>query len=69
LELASDGYSIREAEFILKIPHATIGSDLILLRKQARANIRKYIDERAELLPSTVRNTLNAIKTSRSVGL
>jgi hypothetical protein len=45
LELAADGYSIREIESTLKIPRATIGRDIILLRQQAKENIRKYIDE------------------------
>jgi hypothetical protein len=46
LELAADGYSIREIESILKIPHATIHRDLVLLKEQAKEHIRKYIDER-----------------------
>ena len=45
LELSANGYSIREIESTLKIPRATIGRDLILLRQQAKDNIRKYIDE------------------------
>lgn len=46
LQLAADGYSIREIASILKISHATIGRDIILLRQQAKQHIRKYIDER-----------------------
>ena len=45
LELASDGYSIREIESILKIPRATVGKDVIVLRQQAKDDIRKYIEE------------------------
>jgi DNA-binding NarL/FixJ family response regulator len=33
LELASDGYSIREIESILKIPRATVSKDIIVLRQ------------------------------------
>jgi hypothetical protein len=46
LQLAADGYSIREIASILKISHAAIGRDIILLRQQAKQHIRQYIDER-----------------------
>ena len=72
LELAADGYSIREIESILKIPRSTIGRDLILLRKQAKENISKYIDERLPFeyqktlagLDSIIRNMSNIIAQS-----
>lgn len=59
LELAADGYSIREIESILKIPHATIHRDLTLLKQQAKEHIRKYIDER---VPFEYQKTLAGIE-------
>ena len=45
-ELASQGYNQSEISRILQISQPTINRDLAYLRNQAKANIRKYIDER-----------------------
>jgi hypothetical protein len=45
LELSSNGYTVREIESGLHIPHATIGRDLITLRRQAKDDIHKYITD------------------------
>lgn len=59
LELSADGFSIREIESTLKIPHATIHRDLVLLREQSKEHIRKYIDER---VPFEYRKTLAGLE-------
>jgi predicted transcriptional regulator len=46
LELASQGYNQSEISKILQISQPTINRDLAYLRQQAKANIKKYIDER-----------------------
>lgn len=43
LELAADGYSNREISSTLKIPHATVDRDIIILRQQAKEQINQYI--------------------------
>jgi DeoR/GlpR family transcriptional regulator of sugar metabolism len=45
-ELSSQGYNQSEISRILQISQPTINRDLAYLRNQAKANIRKYIDER-----------------------
>src|SRR5919199_2012588 len=45
-ELCSKGYSQREISQILQVGLATINRDISYLRNQAKANIKKYIDER-----------------------
>jgi predicted transcriptional regulator len=45
-ELSSKGHSQREIAQILQISNGTVNRDLSILRQQARANIKKYIDER-----------------------
>jgi predicted transcriptional regulator len=45
-ELASQGYNQSEISRILQISQPTINRDLSYLRQQAKANIKKYIDER-----------------------
>src|ERR687887_1639401 len=45
-ELCSKGYSQREVSQILQVGLATINRDILYLRNQAKANIKKYIDER-----------------------
>jgi predicted transcriptional regulator len=45
-ELASQGYNQSEISKILQISQPTINRDMSYLRQQAKANIKKYIDER-----------------------
>jgi DNA-binding transcriptional regulator LsrR (DeoR family) len=45
-ELASQGYSQTEISKTLQISQPTINRDISYLRQQARANIKRYIDER-----------------------
>jgi hypothetical protein len=46
-QLQAKGYhTVREIANILQIPRATVGKDILYLRQEAKANIRKYIDER-----------------------
>ena len=45
IELASDGYSNREISSTLKIPHSTVDRDIIVLRAEAKEQIRKYITD------------------------
>jgi hypothetical protein len=47
-ELCSKGYSQREISQALQVGLATVNRDIAYLRSQAKANIKKYIDE---LLP------------------
>src|SRR5919199_4103086 len=45
-ELCSKGYSQREMSQVLQVGLATVNRDISYLRNQAKANIKKYIDER-----------------------
>jgi predicted transcriptional regulator len=45
-ELSSQGYSQREIAQILQVSNGTVNRDLSVLRLQAKANIKRYIDER-----------------------
>jgi transposase len=45
-ELSSQGYSQREIAQVLQISNGTVNRDLSVLRRQAKDNIKKYIDER-----------------------
>src|SRR5437867_13450291 len=45
-ELCSKGYSQREISQILQVGLATVNRDISYLRSQAKANIKKYINER-----------------------
>ena len=45
-ELCSKGYSQREISQVLQVGLATVNRDISYLRNQAKANIKKYIDER-----------------------
>ncbi|MFL6501902.1 MAG: hypothetical protein ACJ70W_00010 [Nitrososphaera sp.] len=45
-ELCSKGYSQREISQILQVGLATVNRDIFYLRSQAKANIKRYIDER-----------------------
>lgn len=49
LELASDGYGVREIARLLEISHPTVSRDMTWLRHQAKEQIRKYIDEQVPL--------------------
>ena len=44
--LCSKGYSQREISQVLQVGLATVNRDIAYLRNQAKANIKKYIDER-----------------------
>src|ERR671939_598719 len=45
-ELCSKGHSQREISHTLQVGLATVNRDISYLRNQAKANIKKYIDER-----------------------
>ncbi len=45
-ELCSKGYSQREISQTLQVGLATVNRDISYLRSQAKANIKRYIDER-----------------------
>ena len=46
LELSSEGRSQSEIARIMQISTATINTDIQFLRREAKENIRRYIDER-----------------------
>jgi hypothetical protein len=46
LELCSKGYSQREISQALRVGLTTVNRDISYLRQQAKANIKRYIDER-----------------------
>src|ERR671933_634375 len=45
-ELSSQRHSQREIAQILQVSNGTVNRDLSILRQQAKANIKRYIDER-----------------------
>ena len=45
-ELCSKGYSQREISQVLQVGLATVNRDISYPRNQAKANIKKYVDER-----------------------
>ena len=45
-ELCSKGYSQREISQVLQVGLATVNRDISHLKNQAKANIKRYIDER-----------------------
>src|SRR5919205_797115 len=45
-ELSSQGYNQSEISRILQVSQSTINRDITYLRKQAKDNIKRYIDER-----------------------
>ena len=59
LELASDGYGIREIARILEISHPTVSRDIQRLRHQAKEQIRKYIDDQ---VPFEYHKTLTGLQ-------
>jgi hypothetical protein len=44
-ELSSQGHSQREIAQMLQVSNGPVNRDLLLLRQQAKTNIKKYIDE------------------------
>ena len=59
LELASDGYGVREIARILEISHPTVSRDIQRLRHQAKEQIRKYIDDQ---VPFEYNKTLTGLQ-------
>lgn len=49
LNLASKGLNDREIASSLQISYSTISRDIIILKREAKANISKYIDEQLPL--------------------
>lgn len=46
LELSAQGYSEREISETLKVSDSAVHRDLVFIRRQARENLQKHIDER-----------------------
>jgi glucan phosphorylase len=46
LELSSQGYSEREVSEVLKVSDSAVHRDLVFIRRQAKENLQKHIDER-----------------------
>jgi transposase len=67
-ELCSKGYSQREISQILQVGLATVNRDIFYLRSQAKANIKRYIDERLRLYLRNQRRSQNlaiAVKVTK----
>jgi DNA-binding NarL/FixJ family response regulator len=47
-ELSSQGYSQRDIAQILQVSNGTVNKDLLVLRQQAKHNIKRYIDKQLE---------------------
>ena len=68
LELASDGYGVREIAKLLKISHPTVSRDMQWLRYKAKEQIRKYIDEQVPLeYHKTLTGLQNIIKNMSDI--
>jgi len=68
LELASDGYGVREIARLLEISHPTVSRDMQWLRYQAKEQIRKYIDEQVPLeYHKTLTGLQNIIKSMSEI--
>jgi IS30 family transposase len=68
LELASDGYGVREIARLLEISHPTVSRDMQWLRNQAKEQIRKYIDEQVPLeYHKTLTGLQNIIKSMSDI--
>jgi IS30 family transposase len=68
LELASDGYGVRQIAKLLKISHPTVSRDMQWLRHQAKEQIRKYIDEQVPLeYHKTLTGLQNIIKSMSDI--
>ena len=59
LDLAADGHSAREIADILKMPHATISRDILVLRAESKHDISKYITEQ---VPFEYKKTLAGLE-------
>ena len=59
LDLAADGYGVREIAGILQVSHPTISRDFTYLRQQSKEQIRKYIDEQ---VPFEYKKTLAGLQ-------
>jgi Trp operon repressor len=67
-ELCSKGYSQREISQILQVGLANVNRDIFYLRSQAKANIKRYIDERLRLYLRNQRRSQNlaiAVKVTK----
>ena len=58
-ELSSQGHKQREIAQILQVSNGTVNRALVILRQQAKVNIKKYIDER---LPEEYEKCLVGLK-------
>ena len=68
MELASDGYGVREIAKSLKISHPTVSRDMQWLRYKAKEQIRKYIDEQVPLeYHKTLTGLQNIIKSMSDI--
>ena len=68
LELASDGYRVREIARLLEISHPTVSRDMTWLRYQAKEKIRTYIDEQVPLeYHKTLTGLQNIIKSMSDI--
>ena len=68
LELASDGYGVREIARLLEISHPTVSRDMQWLRQQAKEQIRKYIEEQVPLeYHKTLTGLQNVIKSMSDI--
>jgi orotate phosphoribosyltransferase-like protein len=68
LELASDGFRVREIARLLEISHPTVSRDMQWLRYQAKEQIRKYIDEQVPLeYHKTLTGLQNIIKSMSDI--
>jgi len=68
LELSSDGYGIREIARVLEIAHSTVSRDISVLRKEAKEEIRKYIEQQVPLeYHKTLTGLQNIIKSMSEI--
>jgi len=59
LQLASDGYGVREIAGVLKVSHPTISRDLQWLRAEAKQHIHEYITDQ---VPFEYKKTLAGLE-------
>jgi transcriptional regulator len=60
LRLSSQGYSEREVVEILKISDTAVNRDLVFIRRQAKENLQKHIDER---IPEEMEKAMSGLNT------
>jgi ECF sigma factor len=60
LELSSRGYSEREIGEILKVSDTAVHRDLAFIRRQAKENLQKHIDER---IPEEMEKAMSGMNT------